>query len=51
VIQAKTHFSMLLDRVAGGEEVVITKHGQSRSRAWSLRLRETGPMSMRRSSN
>jgi prevent-host-death family protein len=26
--QAKTHFSMLLDRVAGGEEVVITKHGK-----------------------
>lgn len=26
--EAKTHLSMLLDRVAAGEEVVITKHGK-----------------------
>jgi prevent-host-death family protein len=26
--EAKTHLSTLLDRVAGGEEVVITKHGK-----------------------
>ena len=26
--KAKTHFSTLLERVAGGEEVVITKHGK-----------------------
>jgi len=25
---AKTHLSMLLDRVAAGEEVVITRHGK-----------------------
>ena len=25
---AKTHLSKLLERVAGGEEVVITKHGK-----------------------
>lgn len=26
--EAKTHLSSLLDRVASGEEVVITKHGK-----------------------
>jgi prevent-host-death family protein len=26
--EAKTHLSSLLDRVAGGEEVVITRHGK-----------------------
>ena len=26
--EAKTHLSALLDRVAGGEEVLITKHGK-----------------------
>jgi prevent-host-death family protein len=26
--EAKTHLSALLERVAGGEEVVITRHGQ-----------------------
>jgi prevent-host-death family protein len=26
--EAKTHLSSLLDRVAAGEEVVITKHGK-----------------------
>ena len=26
--EAKTHLSSLLDRVAEGEEVVITKHGK-----------------------
>lgn len=28
VFEAKTHLSNLLDRVAAGEEVVITKHGR-----------------------
>jgi prevent-host-death family protein len=28
VFEAKTHLSSLLDRVAAGEEVVITKHGK-----------------------
>jgi prevent-host-death family protein len=28
VFEAKTHLSSLLDRVAEGEEVVITKHGR-----------------------
>jgi len=28
VFEAKTHLSTLLDRVAAGEEVVITKHGR-----------------------
>ena len=26
--EAKTHFSALIDRVAAGEEVLITKHGK-----------------------
>ena len=26
--EAKTHLSTLLDRVGGGEEVIITKHGK-----------------------
>lgn len=26
--EAKTHLSSLLDRVAGGEEIVITRHGK-----------------------
>jgi prevent-host-death family protein len=26
--EAKTHLSSLLDRVAGGEDVLITKHGK-----------------------
>lgn len=26
--EAKTHFSALLDRVEGGEEIVITRHGK-----------------------
>lgn len=30
--EAKTHLSTLLDRVAAGEEVVITKHGKSVAR-------------------
>ena len=27
-LEAKTHLSELLDRAAGGEEIVITKHGK-----------------------
>ena len=34
--EAKTHLSSLLDRVAGGEEVVITKHGKPVARLVSL---------------
>jgi len=30
--EAKTHLSSLLDRVAAGEEVVITKHGKAIAR-------------------
>jgi prevent-host-death family protein len=32
VFEAKTHLSSLLDRVAEGEEVVITKHGKPMAR-------------------
>ncbi len=28
VFEAKTHFSALLERVEGGEEVLITRHGK-----------------------
>ncbi|HEX3882343.1 MAG TPA: type II toxin-antitoxin system prevent-host-death family antitoxin [Stellaceae bacterium] len=34
--QAKTHLSSLLDRVAGGEEVTITKHGKPIARLISV---------------
>jgi len=30
--EAKTHFSALLDRVANGEEITITKHGKAVAR-------------------
>ncbi|KQY15289.1 type II toxin-antitoxin system Phd/YefM family antitoxin [Rhizobium sp. Root482] len=30
--EAKTHFSSLLDRVANGEEITITKHGKAIAR-------------------
>jgi prevent-host-death family protein len=30
--EAKTHFSSLLDRVANGEEITITKHGKAVAR-------------------
>jgi len=30
--EAKTHFSNLLDRVANGEEITITKHGKAIAR-------------------
>lgn len=32
VFEAKTHLSTLLDRVARGEEVTITKHGKAAAR-------------------
>lgn len=32
VFEAKTHLSSLLERVAAGEEVVITKHGKAIAR-------------------
>lgn len=35
--EAKTHLSALLDRVAGGEEVVITRHGKPVARLVSAR--------------
>jgi prevent-host-death family protein len=34
--EAKTHLSALLDRVASGEEVVITKHGKPVARLVSI---------------
>ena len=30
--EAKTHLSALLDRAAGGEEIIITKHGKPLAR-------------------
>ena len=38
--EAKTHFSMLLERVAGGEEVVITKHGKPVARLIAAATRD-----------
>ena len=38
--EAKTHFSMLLERVAGGEEVVITKHGKPVARMIAAATRD-----------
>ena len=35
--EAKTHLSALLDKVAAGEEVVITKHGKPVARLVSVR--------------
>ncbi|HEY1751182.1 MAG TPA: type II toxin-antitoxin system prevent-host-death family antitoxin [Caulobacteraceae bacterium] len=32
VLEAKTHFSALLDEVAAGEEVTITRHGKPLAR-------------------
>jgi len=40
-IEAKTHLSMLLDRVAAGEEVVITKHGKPVARLVSAQVLDT----------
>jgi prevent-host-death family protein len=34
--EAKTHFSALLEKVAAGEEVVITKHGKPVARLVSV---------------
>ena len=38
--EAKTHLSSLLDRVAAGEEVVITKHGKPIARLVSAQRAE-----------
>jgi prevent-host-death family protein len=38
--EAKTNFSMLLERVAGGEEVVITKHGKPVARMIAAATRD-----------
>ncbi|HEX3862788.1 MAG TPA: type II toxin-antitoxin system prevent-host-death family antitoxin [Stellaceae bacterium] len=38
--EAKTHLSSLLDRVAGGEEVVITKHGKPVARLVGVTVRD-----------
>ena len=38
--EAKTHLSALLDRVAGGEEVVITKHGKPIAKLVSVEARD-----------
>jgi prevent-host-death family protein len=39
--EAKTHFSSLLDRVANGEEITITKHGKAVARMVSAESIET----------
>jgi prevent-host-death family protein len=39
--EAKTHFSELLERVAGGEEITITRHGQPVARMVPVRRRAT----------
>lgn len=39
--EAKTHFSSLLDRVANGEEITITKHGKAVARLVSAESTET----------
>ncbi len=47
--EAKTHLSRLLDEVAGGEEITITKHGAASSRAstsTSVPLRLPRPSSL-----
>jgi prevent-host-death family protein len=38
--EAKTHFSSLLDRVANGEEITITKHGKAIARLVSAESTE-----------
>ncbi len=38
--EAKTHFSSLLDRVANGEEITITKHGKAVARLVSAESNE-----------
>lgn len=38
--EAKTHFSALLERVAGGEEVLITKHGKPIARIVAAAARD-----------
>lgn len=38
--EAKTHFSALLERVAGGEEVLITKHGKPVARIVAAAARD-----------
>ena len=38
--EAKTHFSSLLDRVANGEEITITKHGKAVARLVSAESSE-----------
>jgi len=40
--EAKTHLSALLDRVAAGEEVIITKHGRAVARLVKAELAERG---------
>lgn len=37
VREAKAHFSALVDRAAGGEEITITWHGQARARLAAVR--------------
>lgn len=43
--EAKTHLSALLDRVAAGEEVVITKHGKPVARLVAARQIERAQVS------
>lgn len=40
---AKTHFSELLERVAGGDEITITRHGSPVARLVPIRRKATRP--------
>jgi prevent-host-death family protein len=42
--EAKTHLSSLLDRVADGEEVVITRHGKPVARLLSAQVADKARM-------
>ena len=41
--EAKTHLSSLLDRVAHGEEIVITKYGKPIAKLVSAAVTEVAP--------
>lgn len=43
--EAKTHFSALLDRVEGGEEIVITRHGKAVAKLVAAERPGAEPMS------
>ena len=41
LVQAKAHLSELLDKVAGGEEVIITRHGRAVAQLRSVARRKS----------